>query len=218
MFQNWALNTKCVIQISRGLRCMEDRATKSGRLCESYSLDRIHVTTSIYYFVACYVSATVNNYWLRICSRFIWISTVTTAVVHFTNVQYIKQSLSSGITSLLTVLDLFCPASSSLSLISLSDSSLSVSSVSHPLKRILCQLEREHLLQGFSFSVHENTSVDSQRLTIGCLRMRCRGNVFVTQTMIQETWLPSRCPAMDGRSDSDIPAFSGTPQYFIQVP
>jgi hypothetical protein len=43
--------------------------------------------------------------------------------------------------------------------------------------------------------------------------MRCRVNVFVTQTIIQETWLPSRCLAMDGRSDSDIPAFSGTPQY-----
>jgi hypothetical protein len=27
-------------------------------------------------------------------------------------------------------------------------------------------------------------------------------------------WLPSRCLAKDGRSDSDIPAFSGTPQYF----
>jgi hypothetical protein len=42
-------------------------------------------------------------------------------------------------------------------------------------------------------------------------------NVFVTQTMIQETWLPSRCLAMDGRPDSDIPAFSGTPHYFMAV-
>jgi hypothetical protein len=32
--------------------------------------------------------------------------------------------------------------------------------------------------------------------------------------MIEETWLLSRCLAIDGRSDSDIPAFSGTPQYF----
>jgi hypothetical protein len=47
--------------------------------------------------------------------------------------------------------------------------------------------------------------------------MRCRVNVFVTQTMIQETWLPSRCLAMGGRSDSDIPAFSGTPQYIYTV-
>jgi hypothetical protein len=31
--------------------------------------------------------------------------------------------------------------------------------------------------------------------------------------MIQETWLPSHCLAMDGRSDADILAFSGTPQY-----
>jgi hypothetical protein len=31
--------------------------------------------------------------------------------------------------------------------------------------------------------------------------------------MIQGTWLPSRCLAMDGRSDSYIPAFSGMPQY-----
>jgi hypothetical protein len=72
-------------------------------------------------------------------------------------------------TSLLTVLDLFCPASPSLSLISLSDPSLSVSSVSHPLKRILCRLKREHLLEEFSLSVHENTSVYLQHLTIGCL-------------------------------------------------
>jgi hypothetical protein len=31
--------------------------------------------------------------------------------------------------------------------------------------------------------------------------------------MIKETWLPSRCLAMDGRFDLDIPVFSGTPQY-----
>jgi hypothetical protein len=35
--------------------------------------------------------------------------------------------------------------------------------------------------------------------------------------MIQETWLPSRCLATDGRSDSDIPAFSGTPQDYEGV-
>jgi hypothetical protein len=34
--------------------------------------------------------------------------------------------------------------------------------------------------------------------------------------MIQETLLPSRCLAMDGRSDSDIPTFSSTPQYETQ--
>jgi hypothetical protein len=94
----------------------------------------------------------------------------------------------------------------------------SISSVSHPLKKILCRLHREHLLHGFSFSVHENTSVDSQHLTIGCLCMLCRVNVFVTQTMIQKTCLPSRCLAMDSRSDSGIPAFSGTPQYNITCP
>jgi hypothetical protein len=54
-------------------------------------------------------------------------------------------------TSLLTALDLFCPASSSLSVISLSDPSLSVTSVSHPLKIILCRLEREHLMQQLGF-------------------------------------------------------------------
>jgi hypothetical protein len=27
------------------------------------------------------------------------------------------------------------------------------------------------------------------------------------------TWLPSRCLAMDARSNSDIPALGGTPQY-----
>jgi hypothetical protein len=45
--------------------------------------------------------------------------------------------------------------------------------------------------------------------------MRCRVNEFVTQTMIQETCLPSRCPAMDGRSDSDIIRRLGcTPHYY----
>jgi hypothetical protein len=115
----------------------------------------------------------------------------------------------------LTVLDLFCPASSSLSLVSLSDPSLSVSSVSHLLKRILCRPEREHLLQGLSLSVHENKSADSQSLTLGCLCMHCRVNVFITQTMIQETWLLRRCLAMVGRSDSDvIRLLGGTPQYY----
>jgi hypothetical protein len=90
----------------------------------------------------------------------------------------LTRDLSSGITSLLTVLDIFCPASSSLFLISLSDPLLSVSSVNHLLKRILCRLETEHLLQELSLSVHENTSVDSQHLTVGCLCMRCCVNVF----------------------------------------
>jgi hypothetical protein len=34
---------------------------------------------------------------------------------------------------------------------------------------------------------------------------------------VQETWLPSRCLAMDYGSDSDIPAFSSTPHYVIIV-
>jgi hypothetical protein len=52
------------------------------------------------------VSATVNNCGLQICSLFIWILTVTTTVIHFTNLQYINQRLVFwfGITSLLTVL------------------------------------------------------------------------------------------------------------------
>jgi hypothetical protein len=37
--------------------------------------------------------------------------------------------------------------------------------------------------------------------------MRCHENVFNYYPMIQETWLPSRCLAMDVRSDSDNPAF-----------
>jgi hypothetical protein len=45
--------------------------------------------------------------------------------------------------------------------------------------------------------------------------MRCRVNAFVTQKMIQETWLLSRCLAVDGRSDSDIiQLLDGTAQYF----
>jgi hypothetical protein len=43
----------------------------------------------------------------------------------------------------------------------------SLSSVSHLLKRIVCGPEREHLLEGFSLSVHENTSVDSECLFVG---------------------------------------------------
>jgi hypothetical protein len=35
--------------------------------------------------------------------------------------------------------------------------------------------------------------------------------LIVPQTMLQETWLPSRSLAMDGRSDLDIPGFSGRP-------
>jgi hypothetical protein len=44
--------------------------------------------------------------------------------------------------------------------------------------------------------------------------MRCRVDVFVTQTMIQETWLPSRFLANAYRSNSDILAISGTPQNY----
>jgi hypothetical protein len=39
------------------------------------------------------VSATVNNCWLRNWSRFIWMFTVMTTVVRFTNVQHINQGL-----------------------------------------------------------------------------------------------------------------------------
>jgi hypothetical protein len=39
------------------------------------------------------VSATVINYGLWIWSRFIWILTVTTTVIHVTNLQYINQRL-----------------------------------------------------------------------------------------------------------------------------
>jgi uncharacterized membrane protein YhaH (DUF805 family) len=58
------------------------------------------------------VSATVNNYEFWIWSRFILIFTVITAVVHFTNVHHINQRLVFWYHFTLTVLDLFCPASS----------------------------------------------------------------------------------------------------------
>jgi hypothetical protein len=49
--------------------------------------------------------------------------------------------------------------------------------------------------------------------------MRCRVNAFVIQTMIQETWLPSRCLAMDGLSDSDTIRLLGrTPRYYCFTP
>jgi hypothetical protein len=52
------------------------------------------------------VSTTVVNYGFWIWSRFIWILTVTTTVIHFTNLQHINQRIVFwfGITSILTVL------------------------------------------------------------------------------------------------------------------
>jgi hypothetical protein len=47
---------------------------------------------------------------------------------------------------------------------------MSVSSVSHLLKRMLCQLKREHLLEGLSLSVHENPSV---RTSVCCYGNNC---------------------------------------------
>jgi hypothetical protein len=123
--------------------------------------------------------------------------------IHSYNHSYYKFT-----TSLLTVLDLFCPASSSLSLISLSDPSLSVSSVSQLLKRILCRVQREHLIEQLGFICCLGNSLPMYA---------CRVNVLVTQTIIQATWLRSRCLAMDGRSYSHIPAFSGTPQYVTRI-
>jgi hypothetical protein len=44
--------------------------------------------------------------------------------------------------------------------------------------------------------------------------MRCRVNVFGTQTIIQVTWLPSCCLAKDGCSNSYIiRLLGGMPQY-----
>jgi hypothetical protein len=57
-----------------------------------------------------------------------------------------------------------------------------------------------------------------------CLCTRCRVNAFttVTQTMmhsllsvVEETWLPIRCLAMDARSDSDIPSFRRNVTIYI---
>jgi hypothetical protein len=136
--------------------------SKIDKYCGVYK----SITTSWHQNVACYPgNATNNSSVLDLMAIYLHIHSYNHSYYKFTN-------------SLLSVLDLFCPASSSLSLISLSDPSLSVSSVSHPLKRILWRLEREHLLEGLSLSIHENTSVDWQRLTVGCLCMRCRVKVF----------------------------------------
>jgi hypothetical protein len=67
--------------------------------------------------------------------------------------------------------------------LSVSDPWLSVSSVSHLLKRILCGLSREHRPEGSSLSVHENASVVAQRLFVAtriivCL-CRYNGNASV---------------------------------------
>jgi hypothetical protein len=91
-------------------------------------------------------------------------------------------------------------------------------SVSHPLKRVLCWLNRGHRVEPFNFLFSETTAT-SLFVTVGTPLLRfhfcgndllcacCHVNVFVIQTMIQETWLQSRCLAMDVRSDSDIPSF-----------
>jgi hypothetical protein len=118
-------------------------------------------------------------------------------------------------TSLLTVLDLFYQAFSSLylSLISLSDPLLSVSSANHLLREFFADWG-ENTLNGWVYPFTKTPP-----LTLNVLQLVAYVCVVVwtcliaTQTMIQETWLPSRCLVMDGHSDSDIPAFRGTPQY-----
>jgi hypothetical protein len=81
------------------------------------------------------VSATLNNCGAR------------NLIAMYLEIHSYNHSYYKFTTSLLTVLDHFCPAFSSLPLISVSDPALSVSSVSHSLKRILCGPEREHLIE-----------------------------------------------------------------------
>jgi hypothetical protein len=86
--------------------------------------------------------------------------------------------------------------------------------VCNSLRQVFRQPSREHLDEGFDLSVVTKTTLPLCRKL---LCMRCRVNAFtvVTQTTIRETWLPSSCLAMDGRSDSDIIwLLGGTPHYF----
>jgi hypothetical protein len=51
--------------------------------------------------------------------------------------------------------------------------------VTHPLKRVFCRLSREYLLEGLSWSVHENISVvqeTSLSVTLGIPVCLCRYN------------------------------------------
>jgi hypothetical protein len=151
------------------------------------------------------VSTTVINCGFWILSRFIWILTVTTTVIHFTDLHHTNFTVESSVWRLFrSALNCFDPA-------------LSVSSVSHLLKRILCGPEREHLLEWFSLSVHKNTSVDSQRLTIGCLSMRCRVNVFNCHLDNDTGNLVTEPLSRNGRQlrFRYNPAFSGSDPIFL---
>jgi hypothetical protein len=86
-----------------------------------------------------WVSATVIHCGFWIWSRFIWILTVTTKVIHFTDLQHTNFTVESSVRRLLrSPLNWLDPS------LSVSVSWLSVSSVSHLLKRILCRPQREH--------------------------------------------------------------------------
>jgi hypothetical protein len=147
--------------------------------------------------------------WVRIWSRFIWILAVTTKLVHFTTHEFHCR--------------IFCQASSSVSTELLWPFTVGICfltlciSVSNPLKLILYLMERERLLEGFSLSIHENTSVDSQRLTFGFLGMRCRVNVFNCHLDNDTGNLVTEPLSRNGRPlrFRYNPAFSGTPHFIF---
>jgi hypothetical protein len=130
---------------------------------------------------------------LNLIAQFIWILTVTTKVIHFTNLQHINFTVESSVRRLLrSPLKWFDPS------LPVSISCLSLSSVSHLLKRILSRPERKHLLERFSLFVYENTSVDSERLFVatgitvcachynGHASVRCVGNSLPMYALLCE--------------------------------
>jgi hypothetical protein len=125
-----------------------------------------------------------SGFW--ILSRIIWILIVTTKVIHFTNLHHINFTVESSVRRLLR------------SALNWLDPSMSVSSVSHLLKRVFRRPSREHLIEGLSLSVHENTSVDSQRLFVatriivcpcrynGNASVHCLGNSLLMYALLCE--------------------------------
>jgi hypothetical protein len=167
----------------------------------------------------------VTNCWFRIISRFIWIFAVITTVSHFTILQHINFTfdctgpLLSGV--FFTVPHLFiwpftvCKLSQPFSW----ENSLLTKEWT-PSWRVEFIRSWKHLrwlVMSYNWLPKNWLAVFTQlpqyslpRKSTSYVCVVVWTCLIVTLTMIQETWLPSRCLAMDGRSNSDIPAFSGT--------
>jgi hypothetical protein len=119
---------------------------------------------------------------------------------------------------------LFCLAPYSLLTL---HSSPSLSSVSHPLKLMLCRLKREHLLAPLNFlfcnasllaySLPRNLTVKASVSVVTAYYIIVSDAAVVSAFISAETETNSNCRrflAMDVRVDSYNQPLSGTPQYF----